>query len=101
MALVVTPILMLAGFGMFGTFAAARFRIYDMTTDYAAGVITALVLLALIYFWPVPAAHRRVLVLLWLVRTGVTPRIMLVFVPGYKIDAPLRLWARGDIPPPR
>ncbi len=74
---------------------------HDMTTDYAAGVITALVLLALIYFWPVPAAHRRVLVLLWLMRTGVTPRIMLVFVPGYKIDAPLRLWARGDIPPPR
>ncbi len=89
--------MMAAGYVMFGSFAAARFRIYDMTSDYAAEVITALALLALIYFWPVPAAHRRVLVLLWLVRTGVTLGVMLVFEPGYKIDAPLRLWARGDI----
>ena len=69
--------MMVAGFVMFGSFAAARFRIYDMTTDYAAGVIAAFVLLAFIYFWPVPAAHRRVLFLLWLLRLGVTLGAML------------------------
>jgi len=76
-----------------------QFRIYDMAADYGAGMITSLVLLALIYLWPVPAAHRQVLMLLWLVRTGVTLGIMLAFKPGYKIAAPLRLWARGDILP--
>jgi len=87
MALVVTPILMLAGFTMFGTFAAAQFRIYDLTTDYAAGVIAALVLLALIYFWPVPAAHRRALFFLWLLRLGVTLGVMLPYEAHYGLDA--------------
>ncbi len=87
MALVGTPVLMVAGFGMFGTFAAARFRIYDMTTDYAAGVIAALILLSLIYFWPVPAAHRRALFFLWLIRLGVTLGAMLPYEAYYSLDA--------------
>ncbi len=87
-ALAAAPAIMIAGFVMFGTFAAAQFRIYNLQVDYAAGVGMALALLALIYFWPVPAAHRRVLLLLWLVRTGATLRIMLVFVPGCRSTHP-------------
>lgn len=40
-----TPVIMIAGFTVFGTFAAVQFRIYDMAADYGAGVITSLVLL--------------------------------------------------------
>ena len=79
--------MMIAGFVMFASFAAARFRIYDMTTDYATGVIAAFVLLALIYFWPVPAAHRRVLFFLWLLRLGVTLGAMLPYEAFYGLDA--------------
>ncbi len=86
-ALLGAPVIMIGAFVLFGTFAAAQFRIYDFTGDYASGVIAALVLLALIYFWPVPAAHRRVLMMLWLVRTGVTLGVMLAFEAGYGLDA--------------
>ena len=87
MALIVTPVMMIGGFALFGSFAAAQFRIYDFIDDYASGVIAALVLLALIYLWPVPAAHRRILMLLWLVRTGVTLGVMLAYEAGYGLDA--------------
>ncbi|MCZ6771465.1 MAG: hypothetical protein O7G83_05705, partial [Proteobacteria bacterium] len=86
-ALVGAPAMMIVGFVMFGTFAAAQFRIYDMTTDYAAGVIAGLVLLVLTFFWPVPAAHRRALLLLWLLRVGVTLGAMLPYEALYGLDA--------------
>jgi hypothetical protein len=86
-ALAGTPTLMIAGFAMFGAFAAAQFRIYDITADYSAGVATALVLLVLIAFWPIPGAHRRILALLWLVRIGVTLGAMLPYEAGYVLDA--------------
>ena len=86
-ALVGTPVMMIVGFGMFGSFAAARFRIHDMATDYTTGVIAALVLLVLINFWPVPAAHRRILMFLWLVRIGVTLGVMLPYEAYYGLDA--------------
>jgi hypothetical protein len=72
---------------MFGTFAAAQFRIYDMTEDYFTGAFAAFVLFALIYFWPVPAAHRKALMLLWLVRVGVTLGLMLAYEARYGLDA--------------
>jgi len=86
-ALVGTPAIMIAGFTMFGTFSAAQFHIYDMTADYAIGVTAAFVLLALIYFWPVPAAHRRALFFLWLLRLGVTLGVMLPYEAYYGLDA--------------
>jgi hypothetical protein len=86
-ALVGTPAIMIAGFTMFGTFSAAQFHIYDMTADYAIGVTAAFVLLALIYFWPVPAAHRRALFFLWLLRLGVTLGVMLPYEAFYGLDA--------------
>ena len=86
-ALAAAPAMMIAGFVVFGTIAAAQFRIYNIQADYAAGVVTALVLLALIYFWPAPAAHRRILMLLWLVRTGVTLGVMLAYEAQYGLDA--------------
>ena len=78
---------MAVGFTVFGTFSAVQFRIYDFTTDYAVGVLTALVLLFLIIFWPIPNAHRRVLILLWLIRTGVTLGLMLAYEARYGLDA--------------
>jgi hypothetical protein len=86
-ALAATPALMIAGFAMFGAFAAVQFKIYDMGADYRDGVITALVLLVLINTWPIPSAHRRILMLLWLVRIGVTLGVMLAFEAGYVLDA--------------
>lgn len=86
-ALLVTPVLMIAGFAIFGAFAAVQFRIYDMAVDYRDGLITALALLVLIAFWPIPSIHRRILALLWLVRTGVTLGAMLAFEAGYRLDA--------------
>ncbi len=86
-ALIGTPIIMIAAFVLFGNFAAVQFRIYNMTEDYASGVIAALLLLASIQFWPIPAAHRVVLILLWLVRVGVTLGVMLAFEASYEIDA--------------
>lgn len=79
--------MMVAGFSAFGSFAAVQFRIYDFTTDYAIGVLTALVLLVMILWWPIPAAHRRVLMLLWLVRTGVALGLMLAYEAQYGLDA--------------
>ena len=107
-ALVGTPVMMIAGFVMSGTFAAARFRIFDFAADYFSGVIAASVLLALIYFWPVPAAHIRALFLLWLVRVGVALGAMLPYEAHYSLDAngyylagktlnhPLSIMAFGD-----
>jgi hypothetical protein len=86
-AMVGTPALMAAGFAIFGTFSAVQFRIYDITMDYASGVAAAFGLLALIFLWPIPAAHRRVLILLWLARTGVTLGLMLAYEALYGLDA--------------
>jgi hypothetical protein len=86
-ALFATPVLMVVAFMFFGSFAAVQFRIYDMTQDYINGLVAALLLLALIHFWPVPTAHRRVLALLWLVRTGVTLGVMLAYEALYGLDA--------------
>lgn len=86
-ALVWTPLIMIAAFMLFGKFAAVQFRIYDISGDYLSGVIAALLLLALIPFWPIPAAHRVVLSLLWLVRIGVTLGVMLAYEASYGLDA--------------
>lgn len=82
-----SPLIMLASFASFGTLAAVQFRIFDITGDYGTGVITAFLLLASIYFWPIPLAHRKALALLWLVRIGVTLGIMLIFESIYGLDA--------------
>jgi hypothetical protein len=82
-----TPAIMFVGFSLFGTAAAVQFRIFDVTADYSSGVIVALLLLALIQVWPIPAAHRAVLTLLWLVRVGVTLGVMLAFEAYYGLDA--------------
>jgi hypothetical protein len=82
-----TPIIMAVGFTLFGTAAAVQFRILDVTSDYASGVIAALLLLALIQLWPIPAAHRAALTLLWLVRIGVALGFMLAYEAYYGLDA--------------
>ena len=86
-ALAATLALMIAGFVMFETIAAVQFGIYNIAADYSAGLITALVLAVLTYFWPVPAAHRQILVLLWLVRVGVVLGVMLAYEARYPLDA--------------
>jgi hypothetical protein len=78
---------MIAGYVLFGKFAAVQFRIYDVAADYASGMAAALALLALIQFWPIPTAHRSVLSLLWLVRIGVTLGVMLAYEAFYGLDS--------------
>lgn len=87
---------MIVAFGLFGKLAAVQFRIFDVGADYASGVFTALVLLAVIYLWPIPAAHRRVLAMLWLVRVGVTLGVMLAFEARYGLDASA-YYVRGKV----
>ena len=87
-ALIATPVMMFFGYKLFGARSAAHFRIVDVGGDYFEGVVVALLLLALIQFWPVPAAHRRVLTLLWVIRIGVTLGMMLAFEAIYRGDMP-------------
>lgn len=87
-ALFATPAMMVLGYSMFGSLSAAHFRIHDVAADYFEGVVTALVLLMLIQFWPIPVAHRRILTLLWVIRIGVTLGMMLAFEAIYRGDMP-------------
>lgn len=87
-AWVATPVMMVVCYNLFAGWAAAHFRIYDVAGDYTDGVIAAVLLLALIQVWPVPAAHRRVLSLLWLVRIGITLGVMIAFEALYRGDMP-------------
>ena len=87
-AWIATPVMMVVCYNVFARWAAAHFRIYDVPADYLAGVVTAVLLLALIQIWPIPAAHRRALSLLWLVRIGVTLGVMLAFEAIYRGDMP-------------
>ena len=86
-AFVLTPLIMIAAYATFASLAAIQFRILDVTTDYAAGVATATILMASIYLWPIPAYHRFVLMQLWLIRIGVTLGFMLVYEALYGLDA--------------
>lgn len=85
-ALGVTPLLMFAGYNAFGTYAAGKIGLPSYAADYGEGVIAALLLLTLIMLWPVPAGHRRVLALLWLVRTGMTLGVMIAYEGLYGGD---------------
>ena len=87
LALVGTPAMMIGGFVLFGSFSAAQFLILDVFADYTAGILAAAILLALILFWPVPTAHRQVLLLLWLLRVGITLGVMLPYEAFYGVDA--------------
>ncbi|MDH3668539.1 MAG: hypothetical protein OEN23_16560 [Paracoccaceae bacterium] len=83
----VTPVAMVLGYFYFSAAAAVRFRIFDIAADYAAGLAAALLLLAVTLFWPVPQAHRKALLLLWLIRTGVALGPMLAYDMRYGLDA--------------
>ncbi|HUF87120.1 MAG TPA: hypothetical protein VMM59_07035 [Thermohalobaculum sp.] len=85
-ALGVTPLLMLAGYNVFGLYAASNIGLQGYPADYLQGVIAALLLLVLIVFWPVSAGHRQVLALLWLVRTGMTLGVMIAYEAFYPGD---------------
>lgn len=80
--------MMFVGYSVYGTLSASHFGIHDVGGDYLEGVVTALVLLGLTQIWPVPAAHRRALTLLWVVRIGVTLGMMLAFEAIYRGDMP-------------
>jgi hypothetical protein len=86
-ALIGTPVMMYVAFTYFGHFSAVQFRIQDIVEDYTTGILTAIVLLGLIFLWPVPQTHRIVLLLLWLVRCGVTLGLMLPYEALYGLDA--------------
>ena len=78
---------MYASYNLFGGLAAVQFRIQDMAEDCLAGVVTARVLLAAIIAWPVSQQHRMVLILLWIIRCGMTLGVMLAYEAAYGLDA--------------
>lgn len=86
LALAGTPTLMFLGYNLFSGWAGSNLGIANIGSDYAEGVIVAVVLLGSLLLWPVPRAHRRALVLLWLVRMGVGLGAMLAFESIYRGD---------------
>jgi len=86
-ALAGTPLLLYFAFGAFGYRAAAQFRIQDVIQDYGTALAWAVGLLASIFLWPIPKQHRMILVLLWLVRCGMTLGVMLPYEAIYGLDA--------------
>jgi hypothetical protein len=86
-ALIGTPVLMYLAFNLFGTLSAVQFRIQDLNADYLAGIGAALLLLAATFAWPVPQHHRQALVLLWMIRCGVSLGVTLAFEAFYGLDA--------------
>ncbi len=85
--LVGTPLVMLLGYQGFAHAAAARFRILDVAGDYLAGVLAAVLLLLAVALWPVPARHRRIIAILWVLRVGVALGVMLPYEAHYGLDA--------------
>lgn len=81
------PALMFLGYHSFGAASAANMGVHDLASDYAEGVMAALILLGLILLSPLPAPHRRALALLWMVRMGVTLGAMLAIEARYRGDA--------------
>lgn len=74
-----TPVLMFVCYNLFAGPAGANIQLHDIASDYTEGVAVALILLAVIVFLPIPAAHRRALGLLWLVRMGIALGAMLAY----------------------
>ena len=86
-AFLLMPITMVLGYVYFSTPVAIRLRIFDMASDYLAGCVAAIVFLGVTLLWPVPAAHRRALLLLWVIRVGFVLGMMLVYDVLYAGDA--------------
>lgn len=87
LAWICVPVTMMLGYVYFSTPVAIQLRIFDMASDYLAGGIAAIVLLAVTLFWPVPPAHRRAILLLWVIRVGFALGLMLAYDVLYARDA--------------
>lgn len=59
----------------------------DMTTDYVYGLTWAMFLAISIFFWPVPARDRQMLVWGWFAKILVTLGFMLLYENNYGLDA--------------
>src|ERR1019366_2049348 len=55
----------------------------DVVVDYAQGIGWAFVLLLSILVWPVPAAHKKMLVSAWIVRCFIALVVMLPYEQRY------------------
>ena len=86
-AWVLVPISMVLGYIYFSTPVAIRLRIFDMGSDYLAGIVAAIVLFAVTLFWPIPRSHRRAILLLWIIRAGFALGVMLAYDVLYARDA--------------
>jgi hypothetical protein len=67
--------------------AAAKQALPSVGVDYGMALVWAVVLAGGIALWPIPLAHKRALVLLWLVRVGVVLGFMLFYESHYGLDA--------------
>lgn len=59
----------------------------DMTTDYIYGLTWAMFLAISIFFWPVPARDRQMLMWGWFAKILVTLGFMLLYENNYGLDA--------------
>lgn len=80
------PAMMYAGYTLFAQKAGSNIGLYNISSDYIEGVVTAFILLALISLMPMRPAHRWALMLLWLVRTGIALGAMLAYEAIYAGD---------------
>jgi hypothetical protein len=88
-AVILTPLVIIAGYFTAGTLAAIQFRITDVDADLIEGLVVAMALLVSIQLWPIPSQHRRALTMLWLIRIGVALGVMLLYEAYYNLDASL------------
>lgn len=91
----IMPVLIIAGsiamllFGHLFWFDRAQINIGspDPNWDYMIALVWAVLVLAGLLIVPLPAAHRRVLAVLWIARIGVTLGFMLFYEASYGLDA--------------
>ncbi|MDG4561604.1 MAG: hypothetical protein P9E88_09955 [Candidatus Competibacter sp.] len=82
-----TPILIGLGVFFFLEEANELLRLKNGDLDYSIGLLWALLILILIAFCPITNRERNALLLLWIVRIGVTMGFMLLFESYYPGDA--------------
>jgi hypothetical protein len=88
-ALVIAVSALMLIFGPIYWFDGAQLNIGspDPHWDYLAALIWAVLILTVLLMLPLPAAHKRVLVVLWIARIGVTLGFMLFYEASYGLDA--------------
>src|SRR5688500_6088384 len=59
----------------------------DLESDYAQGIVIAILLGGSIFLWPVPRSDKRALGIIWIAKVFVTLVFMLFYENHYPLDA--------------